>query len=147
MQELIKSYANNDITSVQFLDEVASFVSNGQEIEDIVLNNFPELMISMFPLKIEGNTLLNGGMDNDVSMQSHSSIEKGKDYMLKLLGIRRKDRLKEFMYVIRPLTYLMDPWRPESLSNIALSKSGQKFYHRLPIELVLTERSIELILN
>lgn len=94
-----------------------------------------------------GGTMAN---THDVSMHSQSSqlsVEKGKDYMLKLLGLKTRDKLKDIMHVLRPLVYIMDPWREESITAIALDKNAQSFYHKIPVELLLTQRSVENILN
>jgi hypothetical protein len=130
LQEIIVSYAHSKLTAVQFLDEIATFIGRGEtHVKDIVLNNFPELLLSIFPVTQECPTLMGGTMANthDVSMHSQSSqlsVEKGKDYMLKLLGLKTRDKLKDIMHVLRPLVYIMDPWREESITAIALDKNA-----------------------
>jgi hypothetical protein len=90
---------------------------------------------------------------SDVSMESqHSYGQIGKvlagvggQYFGKLVGKGVSGDGLHFLELLKPLAYVLDPRREESLTAICLSADGVKLWHKVPVDLILTTHSAEAI--
>ena len=74
-----------------------------------------------------------------------SLMDKGSKYYQKMFGNNQVKKQMVFMQLLRHLSYMFDPWREESLAKICLK--CDKVWHRIPLDLVLTQSSIALIMS
>lgn len=51
------------------------------------------------------------------------------------------------MDILKPLSYLMDPVREESISSICMSKEGAQMFYKIPTQIILTASSTKLLSN
>lgn len=74
-----------------------------------------------------------------------SLIDKGNRYYKKFFGNTQLKKQLAFLQLVRHLSYIFDPWREESLTQVCLRSC--QVWHRIPLEFILTKPSISLIMH
>lgn len=76
-----------------------------------------------------------------------SFFSHGKELYDQLVGNKKhKDHVElAFLEILRHLSYIFDPWRPQSIASICLSPAGQRVLHQVPLARVLNGRSLSFI--
>jgi len=133
--------------------------------KEMVLRNMPELLLTLFPVmlvdgqlggdvaplmaRLEGEekdqSIGDVSMHSDTHSNSRSFVESGKTYFKRMMGTQNLQLHTNYLELVRALSHIMDPWRDGSISSIALTSDGLKYWHKIPFEYLLTEREISLI--